>query len=143
MTIEQKKEYLSQVKILSRRIAFRTERICRMRREADAVKSRWGENISSHKQDAPYISLLEVIEAEEAQLHADNELMIQLQKEINEAVNKLPEEKMQLMILYRYFEGLTNLQIGELLCIERTTFFRLMHDAIENLVLPEKVIKIF
>ena len=142
MTASEKVAYLSQPGVLARRIAFHTERLCRLRREADAVTSRWGENVASHSGDAPYIRMLEKIEECEEELREENALMVRLQAEIEATVARLPQEKMRLVLLYRYLEGMTYPQIGDLLYMDRTTAQRWKERAVDSLELPENPVRI-
>ena len=57
-----KKAWLEQPGVLSRRITYHTERLRRLRREADAVASRWGEGSCVRGSEAPYVRMLERIE---------------------------------------------------------------------------------
>ena len=91
-----KKAWLSQPGELSRRITYHTERLQRLRREADAVASRWGEGSSVRGGEAPYVRMLERIEVQEEQLEREYDLYDRLRAQIEEAVSRLPLEKMRL-----------------------------------------------
>lgn len=71
--------YLNQVGILSRRIVYHTERLNRMRREADAVRSiRYGRiGGTAGNNDAPYVRMLERIEEYEEELEGENKLYLE------------------------------------------------------------------
>ena len=53
-----KKEWLEQPGRLSRKIAYHTERLLSLRREADAVAARWGESVCAQCSEAPYVRML-------------------------------------------------------------------------------------
>ena len=134
--------YLSQVGILERRIVYHTERLRRMRLEADAVSSRWGERGGAGAGDAPYVLMLERIESCEEELDRENELLARLQAQTEETIARLPEEKMRLVLLYRYLEGKSYLQIGDLLYMDKGTAKRWQLRALDCMTLPEDAIRI-
>ena len=138
-----KKAWLSQPGELSRRITYHTERLQRLRREADAVASRWGEGSSVRGGEAPYVRMLERIEAQEEQLEREYNLYDRLRAQIEEAVSRLPLEKMRLVLLYHYLEGKSFLQVGELLYMDKGTAHRWASRALDALELPEDPIDIF
>ena len=138
-----KEAYLSQVGILSRRVLYHTERLHRLRLEADAVRSRWGEQSFSRAGDAPYARMLENIETAKEELNAENELLSRLQRQVEETINMLPEEKARLFLLYRYIEEKTLSEIEELLFLSMSSVKRLRLRAMDGLVLPEDAISIF
>ena len=100
-----KKEWLEQPGRLSRRMAYHTERLLSLRREADAVASRWGESVCAQCSEAPYVRMLERIETLQEKLKWENELYDRLRAQVEEAIDGLPQEKMRLVLLYHYLEG--------------------------------------
>ena len=132
-----KKEWISQLGELSRRIVFHTESLARLRREADAVFSRWGEGSSVRSTDAPYVRMLERIETLREELEQETGLYDRLRIQVEEAVGALPQEKMRLVLLYHYLEGKSFPQIGNLLYMDKATACRWAVRALEALVLPE------
>ncbi len=138
-----KKEWISQLGELSRRIVFHAESLARMRREADAVFSRWGEGSSVRSTDAPYVRMLERIETLQEQLERETGLYDRLRIQVEEAVGALPQEKMRLVLLYHYLEGKSFPQIGNLLYMDKTTACRWAVRALETLILPEDPVRIF
>ena len=61
---------------------------------------------------------------------------------MEEAIGRLPEEKMRLVLLYRYLEGESYLRIGELLLMDKGTAKRWQTRALERLVLPENPVSV-
>jgi len=135
-------EYLSQYRVLSNRITYHTERLRRLRLEADAVSSRWGESISSHTAEAPYIRILENIESARAELAAENDLLDRLQEQIEQTVELLPGENLRLVLLYRYLAGKSYAEIGNLLFSSKASVSRWLAQALDELPLPEDCISI-
>ena len=137
-----KKEWLLQPGRLSRRMDYHAERLRCLRREADAVASRWGESIRAQCSDAPYVRMLERIETLQEELNRESELYDLLRSQIEEAIDGLPEEKMKLVLLYHYLEGKSFLQVGDLLYMDKGTASRWTVRALELLTLPEDPIDI-
>ena len=137
-----KEYYLSQLGILSGRITFHSEQLYRLRREKDAVSSRWGESTGAVAFDAPYARLLEKIEALEETLDSELETRSRLQRQMEETIAGLPDEKMRLVLLYRYLEGKTFFEIGNLLYMDKSSAVRIHARAMELLVLPEDPLNI-
>ena len=137
-----KEYYLSQLGILSGRITFHSEQLYRLRREKDAVSSRWGESTGTVAFDAPYARLLEKIEALEETLDSELETRSRLQRQMEETIAGLPDEKMRLVLLYRYLEGKTFFEIGNLLYMDKSSAVRIHARAMELLVLPEDPLNI-
>ena len=135
-------EYLSQYRVLSNRITYHTERLRRLRLEADAVSSRWGESISAHTAEAPYIRILENIESARAELSAENDLLDRLQEQIEQTVELLPGENLRLVLLYRYLAGKSYAEIGNLLFSSKASVSRWLAQALDELPLPEDCISI-
>ena len=138
-----KKAWLSQLNELSRRMTYHAERLHRMRLEADAVASRWGESSSTRSAEAPYVRMLERIETLQEELERENDLYDRLRAQIEEAVERLPQEKMRLVLLYHYLEGKSFLQVGDLLYMDKGTAHRWAVRALEELALPDDPILLF
>ena len=62
---------------------------------------------------------------------------------MEETIAGLPDEKMRLVLLYRYLEGKTFFEIGNLLYMDKATACRWAVRALEALVLPEDPVSIF
>ena len=138
-----KKAWLSQLGGLARRITYHTERLFRMRREADAVTSRWGEASPVHGGEAPYVRMLERIDLLQGELEEEQALYDRLRAQIEETVARLPREQMRLVLLYHYLEGKTFRQIGDLLFMDKGTAQRWSVRALEELELPEEPVTVF
>ncbi len=138
-----KEEYLSQVGILTRRCMYRQEQILRMRRDADAVSCRWGEYSRSGGADAPYVRMIERIAEMEEKAEEENRLLQDLRAQAEAAIDRLPDENLKLVLLYRYLEGKNFTQIAEILYVCRLTVMRWKAKALELFTFPENPIRIF
>ena len=137
-----KEEYLSQIQVLPRRIDYHNARLLRLQRQADAVTSRWGEHSTSASGDAPYVRMLENIEAAREELEEETGLLLSLQRQVEDTVNALPDERLRLVLLYHYLEKKTFAEIGEMLYVSFSSVRRYIIRALELLVLPEHPISI-
>ena len=139
-----KKAYLCQLSALSRRITYHTERLRRLRRELDAVSSPWGDGSAGPvNPDAPYVRLVERVDALERELKEEAGLYDRLREQIEETVGRLPDQRMRLVLLYRYLEDKSFGQIGDLLYMNKGTAKRWEDRALECLELPEDPICVF
>ena len=134
--------YFDQIGTLSRRIVYHRERLYRMRSEADAVFSHWGETVSSGKKDAPYVRMMERIEECSEELEKEDKLLAGLQRQAEETISRLPDENHRLVLLYRYLEGMSYMKIAVLMHVDKSTAKRRHASALEKLVLPENPIRI-
>jgi len=138
------KAYLSQLTALERRITYHRERLGRLRRELDAIPSPWGEHYSGPvNPDAPYVRLIERIEILAQELAEEERLYDRLRLQIEETVSRLPDQRMSLVLLYRFVENKTFLQIGDLLYMNKGTAKRWEDRALACLELPEDPVCIF
>ena len=122
MELNAKKAYLSQMPELQQRIAFGRQRACSLRRDAEALSAVWGEHISSHQQDAPYVRKLEEYEEENRRVAKDL--------------------RMRWIMEYRWMDGKSMVRIADLLFMSRTVVFEKYNMALERLILPEHPVDI-
>ncbi len=138
-----KKEWLSQPAALSRRITYLTVQLHNLLLELDAVSSPWGEVLSGHSDDAPYVRRLEKAETVKEQIRTAYDLYDRLRSQIEEAVLRLPSENMRLVLLYHYLEGKSFSQIGDILFLNKGSAARCAARAVEELILPPEPIDVF
>ena len=86
--------------------------------------------------------MLEKIESAGEQLASENDLLSRLQEQVENAIGALPEERMRLVLLYHYLEGLSYSQIGAQLYLDKGTVYRWKERAVGRLELPEDPISI-
>ena len=137
-------KYLEQVGILTSRITYHREHIMMLIHEKDGIFSRWGAvSGGGGSGDAPYVRMLENIERKKEELAKEEELLMRLRAQAEEAIEALPDEEMKEVLFYRYLEGKNYVQIADLLFVSRMTITRWKTKAIELLKLPEDAINIF
>ena len=136
------KQYLAQYEELLERMKMTQNRIRRMRMEADALSSVWGEHISAHNHEASYVRLLEKIDEAEHALDRDVGLEILLREQMEKCFAALPNHRLRWTVEYIYLEGRSYRETGELLFVDKTTVFRWCEKAREMLEVPEDPVDI-
>ena len=142
MELNAKKAYLSQMPELQQRIAFGRQRACSLRRDAEALSAVWGEHISSHLQDAPYVRKLEEYEEENRRVEKDLLLLVRLREQMEKCFCALPDHRMRWIMEYRWMDGKSMVRIADLLFMSRTVVFEKYNMALERLILPEHPVDI-
>lgn len=139
------KEYLQQAHLLDQRINFNLRRmqemksgLCGLRSpQLDAVKVQ-----ASQTGDAPFVRGLMRVEEMQERINQETDLLVELRKQISEVIYSLPSENQQMLLLYRYVEKKTWVEIGNLLGAGKSTVKRWHSDALAKLRLPENPIQI-
>ena len=133
------KEYLSQAFYLDRRINSRI-------REAEEVKA-MAYNISgptlrkdkvktSHSGEAPFEkALLRFWELEES-INQEIDHLVDMKREIGEAIDQLPNENEQLVLRYRYVNRMRWEEIAEEMMSSRSTVIRWHESGLQHFVVP-------
>ena len=136
-------EYLKQGRMLDQRIAYHLRKLEELRASVSSVSSlplRPDKVQTSPTGDAPFVRALERIE--ELQERTDREIgmLIALKIQIDGVIRQLDREDYQLMLIYRYLEGMTWEEAADLLHAGVSTLKRWHRDALDRLVLPENPI---
>ena len=137
-----KKAYLSQMRELQERIAFGKKRAWDLRRDAEALSAVWGERVSAHLQDAPYVRKLEEYEEENRKVEKDVLLLVRFREQMEKYFGALPDHRMRWIMEYRWMDGKSMVRIAELLLMSRTVVFEKYNMALERLILPEHPVDI-
>ena len=136
------KEYLDQAYMLDNLIASELKEADRYHQMALSLRSPgFEEHYNPNRPtDAPFVSGLESVwELEEtARMHAKK--LSDLKKQINEVINRVPNQNERMLLKYRYLDHLKWEQIGDRLYAGRTTLFRWHRSALEHVVVPEDAI---
>ena len=98
MTVD---SFLCQYRTLLRRIEERTARLKRMNAQLDSITSVWGEHLSAHTTDVPYVHLIERMETIREELRADENLLPYLQEQVMDLIYSVPGEKMVQVLVHR------------------------------------------
>ena len=134
--------FLSQHRILVRRIENKAARLRQLEQQKDAVMSLWGEHRGTNTHDAMYVRVLERIEALQMELEEDRETLLLLTEQIMDLFFILPDERMKNVLELRYMDGKSYQEIGDSLHIDRGTAKRWQDRALELLEVPENPVRI-
>lgn len=134
MTNQEKIQYLSRCKILDRQIERKSEELSRWRERAtritptlsDMPKSPFGGS------DTIQTAIEHIIELEE-KINSDIDQLTDTRREILEAIQTVKDEKLQLLLEYRYIDGMTWEQIAVRMEYSYMHICRLHGKALSNL----------
>ena len=135
--------YLKQGRLLDQRINYHMRELSELRQTAYMISSPQISGCkvqNSHTGEAPFEKALERIEAMEERINQEIDVMVDLKNQIEEVIGQLENVEYQMVLKYRYQEGLSWDEIGELLIISISTAKRWTQNALEKLKMPEKPI---
>ena len=135
--------YLKQGRLLDQRINYHLRKLSELRQTAYMISSPQISGCkvqNSHTGEAPFEKALERIEAMEERNNQEIDLLVDLQEQIEGVIGQLDSEEHQMILKYRYLEGLPWDEIGELLNISISTVKRWNQNALLMLKMPENPI---
>ena len=135
--------YLKQGRLLDQRINYNLRKLSELRQTAYTISSPQISGCkvqNSHTGEAPFEKALERIEAMEERINQEIDLLVDLQEQIEGVIGQLDSEEHQMILKYRYLEGLPWDEIGELLNISISTVKRWNQNALLMLKMPENPI---
>jgi len=135
--------YLSQGRLLNQRINYQLKKLGELKNAAcslPAVMIRKDKVQSSTDGDAPFVRALIRVEEMEEKIKREIDMLADLKEEIMGMIGQVDSEELQMVLIYRYLEGMTWEEIGDLIYADRTTVKRWHRKAIEQIVLPEEQI---
>ena len=135
--------YLKQGRLLDQRINYHMRELSELRQTAYTISLPQISGCkvqNSHTGEAPFEKALERIEAMEERINQEIDVMVDLKNQIEEMIGQLENVEYQMVLKYRYQEGLSWDEIGELLIISISTAKRWTQNALEKLKMPEKPI---
>ena len=133
--------YLSQGRLLDQRINYQLKKLGELKNAAcslPAVTIRKDKVQSSTDGDAPFVRALIRVEEMEEKIKREIDMLADLKEEIMGMIGQVDSEELQMVLIYRYLEGMTWEEIGDLIYADRTTVKRWHRKAIEQIVLPEE-----
>lgn len=139
------KEYLRQAYRLSQRIKLDTIEVNNLREMANSVSAiRYDrERVqTTRNMDAPFMRTLERLWDLEKKTADELELLSQLQKQVWEVIEAVPNTDERMVLKYRYLHNYTWEEIGEELSADERTIRRWHGQALQHVVLPENPITI-
>ena len=135
--------YLSQGRMLNQRINYQLKKLGELKNAAcslPAVTIRKDKVQSSTDGDAPFVRALIRVEEMEERINREIDMLADLKEEIMGVIGQVNSEELQMVLIYRYLEGMTWEEIGNLFHAGRSTVKRWHRKAIEQIVLPEEQI---
>ena len=133
--------YLSQGRMLNQRINYQLKKLGELKSAAcslPAVTIRKDKVQTSANGDAPFVKALIRVEEMEEKINREIDMLVDLKDEIMEVIGQVDSEELQMVLIYRYMEGMTWDEIGELFHADKSTIKRWHWKAIEQIVLPEE-----
>ncbi len=133
--------YLSQGRMLDQRINYQLKKLGELKSAAcslSAMTIRKDMVQTSADGDAPFVRALIRVEEMEEKINREIDMLVDLKEEIMGVIGQVASEELQMVPIYRYLEGMTWEEIGELVYADRSTVKRWHRKAIEQIVLPEE-----
>ena len=135
------KTYLSLGIWLDQRINFNLRRLQEMK---TGICSLHSPQISmsriqkSKNGDAPYVESILRVEELQERINRETDILIDIRQQIDETIRTVEYEKYQMLLLYRYIDGLTWEDIGNKLHAGRSTVKRWHNDALKLVRMPDE-----
>ena len=132
-------EFLAQVQTLRRLLRYHLKRVNRMIEEEHRLpgfRSDLERVRATPAQAAPYVALVERRYDLEKLMDLEVSLLDRLEAQAKEAIAALPSEELRLVLFYRFLEGRSMNETGELFYVGKTTVRRWQAKALSLLVLP-------
>ena len=138
-------EYLKQGYLLDQRINYHLRRLEETKNMMDGVNSpliRPDKVKTSPDGEAPYVkAYLKMAELNE-RINQEIDLLVDLRNQIEEAIRTVGPERHRLVLLYKYIEGRTWEDIGNMFNAGKTTVQRWHQEALQMVKMPENPIVI-
>lgn len=134
------KEYLGQAYRLKNRIRILKERIEELQALATSVSSPGFEEHynASRNIDAPFVKTVEKIMAYQNEVDEKLRQLLDLEKEILDAIETVENADQRLVLTYRYINNKSWYKIGEEMNADESTIRRWHNKALANIKIPEK-----
>lgn len=135
--------YLKQGRLLDQRINYHLKKLSELRAAACTISS---PTISRDKVqtsptgDAPFVRALMRVEELQEQINREIDMLVDLKQQINDVIHQVDSDELQMLLVYKYLEGMTSEQIGNLFDVDKSTIKRWHKKAIEQITLPEEPI---
>ena len=132
--------YLKQGYLLDQRINYDLQKLTEMRKAAcglPGVAIRRDKVQTSPTGDAPFVQALMRVEEMEAKINREIDQLVALKEQIREVIQQVDSNELQMILMYKYLDGMSYEEIGEKLHSERTAVFRRHKKAIEQIRLPD------
>ena len=135
--------YLMQGRLLDQRINYHLKKLAELRKAAChlSVPTIGRDRVQhSHSGDAPFVRALIHVEEMEEQINREIDMLVALKQQIMDVIGQVDSNELQMVLIYKYLEGMTYEEIGALLGAEKTTIKRWHEKAIGQITLPDDLI---
>ena len=124
------KDFLNQYWLIDRRVGAKFEQIQQLRALAERRTAAYG--VLPGRAAAPdrRMDIAARIVDEERKLDREIDEMLERKREIAELISRIPDERMRLLLEYRYINGRKWQDIADELCYDRTNVWRLHRAAL-------------
>ena len=138
------KEYLHQAYRLDNRINSDLEELARLRELSVSISSpAIAERVqSSRSKEAPFVKCFLKIRDLEEKINSEIDQLVDLKDEIRSVIDRVKDPDEQMVLRYRYINGMSWEQIGEELSVDRTTVYRWHNMALHHVILPDESLRI-
>lgn len=135
------KDYLKQAYLLDKQIQVEVKELEQLQSMRGTIQGcSYGEKIGSNPNrnlEAPFIKTIEKIWDMEEKINAQISKLVQLQGEIDDAINQMTEPAERLLLKYRYLNAMEWNEIADSLYVSYRTVHRIHASALKNFVVPE------
>ena len=135
--------YLKQGQLLDQRINYYLRKLGELRQAVCSlpatVHSR-GRVQTSPSADAPFVRALLKVEEIQEQINREIDMLVDLKHQIMDVIHQADSDELQMLLVYKYLEGMTFEKIGMMLHVDKSTVKRWHRKAIDQITLPEDAI---
>jgi len=138
-------EYLEQGLLLDQRITFNLRRLQEMKNWLCSIRSPQFDQVkvqTSSDGEAYFVRGLMQVEKMQEQVNREIDLLVDLRRQIEEAIRSIPSDKYQMVLMYKYLEGRTWAEIGDALRVGKSTIKRWHADALTQVRMPQDPIRV-
>ena len=135
--------YLKQGIMLDQRINYQLRKLAELRENVCSIPAGTPKRSNvqtSSDGDAPFVRALMRLEEQEERINREIDLLVALKEQIREVIGQVDDDRLQMVLVYRYLEGMTFEKIGEELYAGKSTIVRWHRKAIDQIRLPEDAI---
>jgi len=136
------KDYLRQAYLLDKQIQVEMNELEQLRDMRGTIQGcSYNERIGSNPNrnlEAPFIKTIEKIWELEDKINGQIRKLVELQGDIEGAINRMDEPAERLLLKYRYINAMEWTDIADSLMVSYRTVHRIHASALKNFVIPEK-----
>lgn len=87
--------------------------------------------------EAPFVRCLEKIDEIQRNVEEKVAYLIKLREEINSRIDMLDSHEEQVLLRYRYIDGMSWEEIEHMMCVSKSTVHRIHGSALQNFSVPD------